>query len=304
MKSIPSLYLKWRAFREIVGHPESDRNIATEIFGDDDAPVKFSKLLRGDLGCSVEIAEEIAKVINKRLIVYRGARSLNAEPAYRITGSDLALPVYTFANRLIEAARKVDDEALGRAHVGLLEEMAVPHATRDASPRLVIERFATSRAFAAAEPSGGTGPVVFEAGKHKGQLAVIGASKPPVGAYTMFMRDPAVLGLRLWDLAWGETVLWLPSPTVPVFTDGRLLLMPEAQPLRPLAGRFIVTCVLAWDQNAIGKLDPRGTRPPAGIMDEEETSRFLTNLRRVVSDKQKKWQGSVSTTSAEYIVQI
>jgi hypothetical protein len=304
MAAIPSLYLKWRAFREIVGHPESDRNIAGAIFGDDDAPVKFSKLLHGDLGCTIEIAAEIVRVINKRLGVYRASRSLTAERPYEFRSADLGLPVYTFTNRLIEAALTVDEDALARAHVGLLDEMVVQQPSGDAGLRLLIERFSTSRAFVGAQPSGGSGPLVFEAGKHKGQLAIIGASGPPVAAYTMFVRDPSPLGSRLWDFNWGETVLWLPSPSVPAFEDGRLLLMPDAQPLIPLAGLFTVTSVLAWDQKAIGKLDPRGLHPSPGVLDEEETSRFLTNLRRVVGDKQKKWQGSVTATSAEYIVQV
>ncbi|MGD9881972.1 MAG: hypothetical protein AB7F22_28580 [Reyranella sp.] len=61
--------------------------------------------------------------------------------------------------------------------------------------------------------SGGAGPMVFEVGKHKEQLAVIAAKGAPVAAYTFFTRDPAPIGKHLWDLSWGETMLWLPLPS-------------------------------------------------------------------------------------------
>jgi len=89
---------------------------------------------------------------------------------------------------------------------------------------------------------------------------------------------------------------------VPKFSDGRLLLLPQAEPVQPAAGRFIVTCALVWQKDAIARLDPRGGAPPPGILDEQETSRFLTNLRRLTEDKFKKWQDAVTVSRAEYIV--
>jgi hypothetical protein len=46
-------------------------------------------------------------------------------------------------------------------------------------------------------------------------------------------------------------------------------------------GRFLVTAVLVLDDTATGRLDPRGTKPPPGSLDELETTRFLTNVRRL-----------------------
>jgi hypothetical protein len=37
-------------------------------------------------------------------------------------------------------------------------------------------------------------------------------------------------------------------------------------------------------------------------MDEAETSRFLTNLRRLTEDKLRKWTGAVTVAQAEYVV--
>ena len=98
--------------------------------------------------------------------------------------------------------------------------------------------------------------------------------------------------------------MWLPAPTVPRLSEGRLLLLPQAEPVRPVGGRFIVTCALVWQKDAIARLDPRGATPPTGILDEEETSRFLTNLRRLTEDKFKKWLGAVTVSRAEYLVKV
>ena len=48
----------------------------------------------------------------------------------------------------------------------------------------------------------------------------------------------------------------------------------------------------------------RGATPPTGILDEEGTSRFLTNLRRLTEDKFKKWLGAVTVSRAEYLVKV
>lgn len=299
MSKIHSLYVKWRAFRDLVGHPKSDAELAREIFGDDDGPVRFTKVLHGDVGCAPWIADEIVNHINKRIAGFRGARSLPVLSSQTFKGSDLALPVYAFTNRLIAAAGAVDEDRLERGHAGLLEELAIASPTAQAKSRLVVERYQGTRSFAPFVPSGRR--VEFRPGD-KGQIAFTGVSKAPVAGYAMLTRDPAGNGQRLWEADWAETVLWLPSPFVPTLSDGRALLMPEPQPASPLPGRFIVTSVLVWDGKAIAKLDPRGANPPTAALDEEETTRFLTNLRRVLDDKQRKWAGAVTAGAAEYTV--
>jgi len=92
------------------------------------------------------------------------------------------------------------------------------------------------------------------------------------------------------------------APIVPTLSDGRLLLLRRAEPVNAMPGRFIVTCALVWQKEAIARLDPRGAGPSAGIMDEAETSRFLTNLRRLIEDKLRKWTGAVTVAQAEYVV--
>ncbi|MFG1313505.1 MAG: hypothetical protein BGN84_02755 [Afipia sp. 62-7] len=299
MSKIHSLYVKWRAFRDIIGHPKSDAELAREIFGADDGPVRFTKVLHGDVGCAPWIADEITNLINKRLAGFRAARSLPALPSQTFKGSDLALPVYWFTSRLIAAAGTIDEDRLERGHVGLLEELAIVPSPNQAEPKLVVEHYQGTRSFAPFLPSGRR--IEFKPGD-KGQIAFTGVSRAPVAGYAMLTRDPAGYGQRLWEADWAETVLWLPSPFLPTWSDGRALLMPEPQPASPLPGRFIVTSVLVWDEKVIAKLDPRGARPPAAALDEEETTRFLTNLRRVLDDKQRKWAGAVTAGSAEYSV--
>jgi hypothetical protein len=306
MTAIHNLYLKWRAFRELADVADPDNWIGNHIFKTSDGAQKFSKLLRGDLGCSTIIAQDLTQFMNEWIAVARsrlpGAPATESIPA--ITPADLELPVLTFVSRLHQTLGQAAAKNLDRAHQALLRDMTLQTPRADASPLLVVEKFAIGRSFASAQPSGGDGPIEFEAGKHKGQLAVIAANAAPAAAYTMFTRDPAPIGKRLWELSWGETVLWLPSPSVPKLSDGRLLLMPQAEPVRPAGGRFIVTCALVWQADAIERLDPRGAAPTPGVLDESETSRFLTNLRRITEDKFKKWQGAVTVSSAEYVVRV
>ena len=56
MTAIPNLYLKWRAFRELADVNDPDNWIGKELFKTEDGAQRFSKLLRGDLGCSPAIA--------------------------------------------------------------------------------------------------------------------------------------------------------------------------------------------------------------------------------------------------------
>jgi hypothetical protein len=64
--AVANLYLKWRAFRDIVSHPHSDAQIAEAIYGANDGAVKFSKLLYGDYGCSNEVAAELGHLDLRR----------------------------------------------------------------------------------------------------------------------------------------------------------------------------------------------------------------------------------------------
>ena len=309
MAAIPNLYLKWRAFRELADVKDADNWIGKEVFRTEDpsdGAQRFSKLLRGDLGCSPAVAENLTRFMNDWIarVRSRNERATGSPSTPALAPADLELPTLAFASRLIAALGAPAAKNLDRAHRALLRDM-----TLDASPisdglRLVVERYAAGRSFMSARPSGGDGPVVFEAGKDKGQLAIIAAGGAPLGAYTFFTRDPAPIGKHLWDLSWGEAVMWLPSPTVPKLEQGRLTLLPRAETVRPAGGRFIVTCALVWRKEAIERLDPRGKEPAAGIMDEGQTSRFLTNLRRLTEDKFKKWQDAVTVSQAEYVVKV
>lgn len=299
MTSIPGLYLKWRAFRELVGMPLSDAQIGAQIFGEgrDGAP-KFSKLLYGDYGFAPEIAAELARIVNKRLDVSLRGRGL-AAPEDELAPSDFMLPLYAFIRRIQALGRVEDAEALDRAHDALLTELA-PGSNPSGNARLVIEKFAVERSFEGFVPSGGDGPVIFEAGRHKGRIAVRGVDREPAMAFTLLARDTRPIGRLCWELSWRETILWLPSPSHPRFVDGALLLMPEAAPVHPTPGRFLATTALVWDATGRGHLDPRGPDAKPGDLDEEETSRFLTNLRRL----QRRAPEAVTVVSADYVVTV
>jgi hypothetical protein len=296
--AIPNLHLKWRAFREIIGHSKTDAEIGEDIFGSEGGAIRFSKLLHGDAGCPPEIAAAFTDQLNKRIEGYCQARAI-PQSADKLTGSDLKLPLFAFTRRVIEAAQTVQPEALDRAHSALFNEICARPIAQDAGPQLVVERVMKTRSFQPFKPSGGAGPVIFDAGKDKGELAVIDVSKPPAAVYTFLAFDPSPK--RMWDLEWGETVEWLPSPTKPVPSGGRLLLMP-ASTLKPKSGRYIVTAALSWREDATIELDPKGEPASPRVLDERETSRFIVNLRRLVEDKRGKWAGALTVTSAEYFV--
>jgi hypothetical protein len=178
----------------------------------------------------------------------------------------------------------------------LLEEIAPHFPDSDTAPRLMIERYTSDRQFAPFAPAGGEGPVVFEAGRHLGGLAIEGLAQDPIAAYVLLTRDPAPQQ-HLWEMKFGETVLWLPSPFSPVRRDGGYTLM-GPQPVSPVPGRFIVTAVLVLESAAMGRLDPRGSKPPRGVLNELETTRFLTNVRRLA----KRTPTPIAVASNEYRV--
>jgi hypothetical protein len=299
MSAIPNLYLKWRAFRELIGMPLSDAQIGAQIFGEgrEGAP-KFSKLIYGDYGCSPEIAVELASIINKRLDTSRRGRGLPALDAGLKPG-DLTLPLHAFIRRLEAIVETSDADSRDRAQQALLSDLA-PAFGQPGSARLVVERFSMTRSMGGFLPSGGDGPIIFEAGKHKGRLAVRGIDRQPAMAYTFLARDPRPLGQHSWDFNWSETLSWLPSPSRPAFVEGELLLMPQAAPINPTPGRFLATSVLLWDETARAALDPRGASADPDALDEAQTSRFLTNLRRL----QRRKPEAVTASGAEYEVRV
>jgi hypothetical protein len=299
MSTIPNLYLKWKAFRELIGMPLSDAQIGAQIFGEgrEGAP-KFSKLIYGDYGCSSEIAVELAAIINKRLDTSRRGRGLPALDA-GLKPADLTLPLHAFIRRLEAIAETTDADARDRAQQALLADLA-PALGQQGPARLVVEQSSMTRSMGGFLKSGGDGPVIFEAGKHKGRLAVRGIDREPAMAYTFLARDPRPLGRHSWDYNWSETLSWLPSPSRPAFVEGELLLMPQAAPINPTPGRFLVTSVLLWNEAARAALDPRGASSEPGALDEVETSRFLTNLRRL----QRRSPDAVTASGAEYEVRV
>jgi hypothetical protein len=297
--ALPSLYLKWLAFRELLRPPQSNAEIGTRIWGPDDGPSRFSKMLRGDTGCDAEVASQLADTVNKRIAVVRSANRQSAPPSHLFKGSDFELPVLEFARLLVGATKVIEPDALDRSHRAILAEFSPGRGTKE--PRLAIEHVATSRYFEGAT-SASDGPPVFEIGRHKGLFAVEGlpperiAQKPKV--YALFARDTVMTGKRIWDVPFSEAVRWFPSPFEPTIEGKRLLLMPEPKPVLPVVGHFHLTVVVVFDPAIMGRLDPR--RPLGGPtpLDEEETARFLTNLNRLL----KSNANALAICGGEYIV--
>src|SRR5262249_30265085 len=211
---------------------------------------------------------------------------------------DLERPVYDFTQRLLAAVDgKVPANVLKNAERELLRELAPRVPPSQDPPRLKIERYSMERAFAPMLPSGGEPLIEFEPGRHSGRLVVEGLADDPVAVYALITRDPAVIGQHLWDFTWGETVRWLPSPFHVVRCDDQHIIM-DNQPVQPIPGHYFVTAVLVLDRALIGALDPRGPQPPKAVLDELETSRFLTNLRRLM----KRNPTQVAVASNEYKV--
>jgi hypothetical protein len=296
---LPSLYLKWLAFRELLRPPQSNAEIGTRMWGPDDGPSRFSKLLRGDYGCEASVASELADIVNKRIAVVRGAKGRDKGPAHVFRGSDFEVPVLEFARLLVAATEVIEPDLLDRSHRALLSEFAPTRATT--GPRLAIEHVGVGRFFEGAQ-SAADGPPVFEIGRHKGLFAVEGlspdrlASKPKV--YALFARDTSATGKRIWDVPFSEAVRWFPSPFEPTIDAGRILLMPEPKPVQPVIGHFRLTVVAVFEPTIIARLDPRGAAPACAPLDEEETARFLTNLSRLT----RSHANAVAVCGGDYIV--
>src|SRR5262249_24754250 len=141
--------------------------------------------------------------------------------------------------------------------------------------------------------------------RHLGRLVVEGLTSTPVAAYVFITRDPAPLSKRLWDMNWGETVMWLPSPFVPSSHGGDYLLMAEPQPVSNVPGRFTVTAAMLHNLEIAEALDPRAAPRQPRALDEAETARFLTNLRRMTDPRQrsKHPRKDIAVVSDVYIVE-
>ncbi|MBL8565286.1 MAG: hypothetical protein JNM89_06175 [Hyphomicrobiaceae bacterium] len=304
-KAIPNLYLKWRVLRELVGVNRSDAVISENFFGPGEGPIKFSKLLKGDYGCATDIADYITGVINDAVLAARKRNGLSGPAPVTLKSADLWAPLYEFTRKLQQGVERVDEGALDRAHAALLQEMSMPAGRLDHDSRLLVRQFAKGRMFDDSfQPSGGGGPVVFEPEKHLGQLSVEGIGIQPEAAYAFITRDTAPLGKRLWEMQWGETVMWLPSPFKPKMAGQSVLLMDEPKPVSKLAGSYTAVAALILDRSLVGQLDPRGADSPAKALDEVDTARFLTNLRRLTDTRQKskRNRASIVVVSEKYIV--
>src|SRR5689334_14717999 len=143
--ALPSLYLKWLAFRELLKPPQSNAEIGTRIWGADDGPSRFSKLLRGDTGCDGEVTSELAETVNKRIAMIRSANKQTDRPGHVFRGTDFELPVLEFARLLVTATRVIEPDALDRSHRALLSEFAPARGAK--GPRLAIEHVGTGRYF-------------------------------------------------------------------------------------------------------------------------------------------------------------
>jgi hypothetical protein len=306
MAKLPNLYIKWRAFREIVGNRPSDAKIGREIWGinpkkgEDTGPSSFAKLKKGEVDCSPEITRAVIDVINRRLEVYRTLKNLGSL-SRPLKERDLELPVLTFTQRLLDAAEDVDEATIGRVHEGLLEEITFRPTTHT---EIDVQRIAKEVERFPNDFKPSSEPVVFVYGEHMGQFAVPGLSKPPTCVYALCTRDPAPTGHRLWESNWADTVQWAKSPFHPTFSNGRLLLTPRPDPLQDVPGRFFLTMVLIWNEKAIARLDPRGAKPQPGILDEQGTARFLTNLRRMAADRERQKSNGISVAAAEYFIKV
>jgi len=290
MTLVPNLYLKWDFFRWLVGTAQSDAQIARHVFrvrfGANDInvgnrPSLFSKMLKGEYGLQSDIAGELTKMMNASIEVYRGEHDLPGRSPQPLKPDDLFGPVYDFARHLIAAMGKAEPDALARTHKRLVEELALQGDT-EATATLSVKRFEADKFIGAGKPSGGAqdpGPVIFDPGRHIAQLSIEGLAREPVWAYAMFVRDPTPEKWA-WDFNWGQTVEWIPSPFKPIQAGKAWNLLPAPDRLKPVEGRFLVTAVAVLEPDVLGELDPRPGAVP-GILKEEETARFLTEVRRL-----------------------
>jgi hypothetical protein len=299
--AIPNLFLKWLAVRELLRLPQSNAEIATRLWGPDDGPSKFSKMLRGDYGCEPDVAGELAEVVNKRIAIVRGAAGRHDAAGYSFRPVDFEAPVFGFARKLVETTEVIDQDALDRTHKALVKEFSPDTPSSGGGMHVAIEQYGTTRFFEGATAAA-SGPPVFEIGRHKGLFAIEGLppedATRPLKVYVMFSRDPSIQGSRIWDISFEDAIRWLPSPFEPVVEGGRILLMKEPKPVQPIPGRFRLTAIVVRDPAVLSRLDPRGANASAAPLDEEETARLLTNLTRVA----KSHANALAYCGSDYVV--
>ena len=293
MTTVPNLYLKWRAFRAMLLDERSDADLSNLILVDDEPErraSKFSKLLKGDVGLKPRVADAIAEVMNGRIQEFRRKNHPNVPPERGLSGSDLLLPVFDFVRRMITIAETFDPGGLERAHTALLDTIAPWRSKTNNPPRLLVEPCERFDWVETGEP------IEFEPGD-LGRFAIAEEDRNPKAVYVFAVRDTSAMGHRLWDFKWGQTVLWLPSPFEPERL-GDVLVLTGPQEIKPMHGRFLVTAILIFDETVQEKLDPRGKTPGKGGLDEEQTSRFLTNLHQI----EERLPQSIAIATNEYIV--
>jgi ABC-type methionine transport system ATPase subunit len=72
----------------------------------------------------------------------------------------------------------------------------------------------------------------------------------------------------------------------------------EAQPVQAVSGRFLVTAALLYEPDVVEQLDPRGSKAEPSALDEQQTARFLTNLRRL----ERRKSDAITIATNEYRV--
>ncbi len=300
MANLPNLYLKWQAFRSLIGDARSNADIGRIVFEDEGGgPIKFSKMLYGDYGCRPDIAAELVDVINRCITAYRQDQGLDSNNSNKIIAHDLSRPTYDFVRHLINVAGEVEPGRLADAHHQLFSALSATPA-HETNAQLTIERYAIDRAIGPMEPSGGRGPTTFVPDKHTGQFSISGIKDKPAAVYALVARDTSSAGAHLWDCEWGDTVLWLPSPFVPTWDGEIMTLLPAPGPIQPIPGLFAATVVIVFDKETIRELDPRGHDPQPAALDETQTARFLTNMRQL----SKRKSSPIAVVSNKYEVVV
>jgi hypothetical protein len=210
-----------------------DAQIATALFEDyfgaqdacenNNRPILFSRMLRGEYSVQPEIADKPARRINTSISVYRGNHNFEGPVENPLTANDLYSPLHKFIRRFIDAV--VPDRAaldkerqkfflgeLTRTQKELLDILA-PTGPKGNPAKLLVLRMATDQFTGVPQPPP-PGPVIFDPGSDMAQLSIEGLSQAPIAAYTFFARDPSP-ECWLWDLSWVDTVRWLPYPFKP-----------------------------------------------------------------------------------------
>jgi hypothetical protein len=317
MTNVPNLYLKREVYKALVQPAQSDAAVATNIFRDQfspqDAPIIFSRMLRGEYAMQPLTARRLVAIINARIEVYRDEHKLGGRSPKPLTANDLYSPLYEFIRHFIEAVvpdqgaltedqQKFFKDELTRTQQKLFDEFT-PKGPKGNPAKLLVERVTTDRFTDGALRSGGQDPVIFDPGSHMGQFSIEGLVQAPIAAYTLIARDPSP-ECWLWELSWGDTVRWLPSPITPISADGRFNLLPAPQKMASIPGRFLVTTAVVVDKGALAELDPRGADVAPSALDENQTAKFLIEARRLANPKNPadRKNPSVMLATNEYSV--